>query len=94
MIKGLSKDSLGFSQLWWIQQTLLSFLCIADKKCHMPASNWKIAACKEADSAPACTAECAEFTGQESHQVCLEQKSFNALQSIQAFPFFGGIGND
>jgi hypothetical protein len=40
------------------------------------------------------TAECAEFTGQESNQVCLEQKAFNPLQSIQAFPFFGGIGND
>jgi hypothetical protein len=60
----------------------------------MPASYWKIAACKEADSAAACTAECAEFTGQQSDQVCLEQKSFNALQSIQAFAFFGGIGND
>ncbi len=94
MIRGLSKDSLGFTQLWWIQQTFLSILCIADKKCHMPASYWKIAACKEADSAAACTAECAEFSGQESNQVCLEQKSFNALQSIQAFPFFGGIGND
>jgi hypothetical protein len=85
VIKGLSKDSLGFSQLWWIQQTFLPFLCITDKKCHMPASYWKIAAC---------TAECAEFTGQQSNQVCLEQKSFNALQSIQAFPFFGSIGND
>ncbi len=95
MIKGLSKESLGFSQLWWIQQTFLSFLCIANKECHMPASYLKIAACKEGDSAAACIAECAEFTGQESNQVCLEQKSFNALQSIQAFPFFlGGIGND
>jgi hypothetical protein len=64
VIKGLSKDSLGFSQFWWIQQTFLSFLCIADKKCHMPASYWKIATCKEADSAAACIAECAEFTGQ------------------------------
>ncbi len=61
----------------------------------MPASYWKIAACKETDSAAAaCTAECAEFTGQESNQVCLEQKAFNPLQSIQAFPFFGSIGND